>query len=102
MDRIANYTTGIEFERFAIDAMIFDAVRWNLQEIGEASFHLPESVRGGLPEVPWEDLRRLRNRAVHQYFLLDPEPVWKTIHEDLPKACARITAFLAVHEEKEP
>jgi len=80
--RIAGYVSDVEFERFAGDAMLFDAIVRNLQNIGEAVRMLPEEVRSLAPETDWSRIVGLRNILVHHYFGVDEEIVWDlaTVH----------------------
>ncbi|MCY7421650.1 MAG: DUF86 domain-containing protein [Chitinophagaceae bacterium] len=48
----------------------------NLEIIGEASKNLPQSLKDKYPQVPWEEMYRLRNRISHEYFGIDYEIIW--------------------------
>jgi uncharacterized protein with HEPN domain len=74
----------VDFERFAGDDLLLDAVVRNLEIIGEAARHIPETVRRRYPEVPWKRVVGLRNIVVHEYFAVDVEIVWTIIRENLP------------------
>lgn len=37
-----------------------------------------------LPEVPWKDIRGLRNRIAHGYFEVDFDIVWRASLEEVP------------------
>jgi uncharacterized protein with HEPN domain len=84
IDKIQRYTAGVDFERFAGDDLLLDAVVRNLEIIGEAARHIPETVRRRYPEVPWKRVVGLRNIVVHEYFAVDVEIVWTIIRENLP------------------
>jgi uncharacterized protein with HEPN domain len=64
--------------------MVLDAVVRNLEIIGEASGHIPESIQNDFPQVPWRLMKSMRNILVHEYFGVDSEILWKTIQESLP------------------
>jgi len=36
------------------------------------------------PEIPWQDVKDFRNLLAHEYFGVDLEIVWNTVHDDLP------------------
>jgi len=36
------------------------------------------------PEIPWKQMRGMRNRMAHGYFEIDLEIVWDTIQTSLP------------------
>ena len=61
-----------------------DAVIRNLIIIGEASAHIPDEISLSHPEVPWNDMRAMRNFVVHEYFGVSDKILWDTVHTDLP------------------
>lgn len=46
------------------------------------------------PEIPWAQMRGMRNVEIHEYFFVDLEIVWTTVKDDLPKLKQRIDALL--------
>jgi uncharacterized protein with HEPN domain len=36
------------------------------------------------PEIPWVDIRGIRNIVIHEYFRVNIEIIWETIQTDLP------------------
>jgi len=70
---IKSYITGMNFEAFAWDQKTVDAVVHNLGIIGEAAGRLPESVRQTHADIPWDEIRGLRNIVIHEYFGVSKE-----------------------------
>jgi uncharacterized protein with HEPN domain len=58
--------------------------------IGEAAANVPAEVRARYKNIPWEEVKGMRNKLVHRYFGINMEVVWQTVQEDLP---ALITAL---------
>ncbi len=82
-------------ERFIGDELeLVWAVR-HAEIIGEASVHVPDSIRERHPEVDWAALRGVRNRLVHGYFEIDADIVWQTVVRDIPRLRDQIAAILA-------
>jgi len=81
---IKKYTQGLELKAFIEDRRTVDAVVRNLMIIGEASVHVPEDICLKHPEVPWNDMRGMRNFVVHEYFRADDSVIWDTVQVDLP------------------
>jgi len=46
--------------------------------IGEAARHVPDDVAAAHPELPWAEMRAMRNVLVHAYFDVTNETLWKT------------------------
>jgi uncharacterized protein with HEPN domain len=84
IDRIQQYTAGLDQAGLERDQKTVDAVVWNFQVIGEAARQVPREVQQSHPEVPWSSVIGMRNVSVHAYDRVDVETVWKTVTEDLP------------------
>ena len=81
---VNDYTAGLTYEDFTRVKIVVDAVVRNLEIIGEAVNHLPESVLKTRPEVPWSRYVGMRDRITHAYFGVSLQIVWETVQEDLP------------------
>lgn len=78
------YSAGMTFEQFVADRKTIDAVVRNFIIVGEAASHLPEDFIERHPELPWRDMRDMRNIVVHEYFGVDNMIVWETLQKNLP------------------
>lgn len=72
------------FTDFQNDRKTIKAVLYNLAIIGEAAGSLLPEVEILYPEIPWIDIRGIRNIVVHEYFRVNLEIIWETIKTDLP------------------
>jgi len=59
------------------------AVLYNLAVIGEALRTIPSQVEALHPEIPWDDVRGMRNIVIHEYFQVNLLIIWHTIQADL-------------------
>lgn len=84
IERIFEYTQYMDFEKFKSDKKTIDAVVRNFEIIGEAASHIPEEISQAHPEIPWRDMRDMRNILAHEYFGVNENIVWTTIQDDLP------------------
>jgi uncharacterized protein with HEPN domain len=82
--RIDRYVEGKDLAAFASDERTLDAVSRCFGIIGEAARHVPDEVVAAHPEIPWAEMRAMRNVVVHEYFGVTEETLWKTACEDLP------------------
>lgn len=85
MHRIQEYISGLDFSDFQKDYKTIDAVIRNFEIIGEASKNLPKEFKDQHPNMPWEEMYRLRNKTSHEYFGLDYEIIWDIIQNHLPE-----------------
>lgn len=88
--RAIDFVKGLDYKAFVEDDKTVYAVIHAVEIIGEAARSIPEDVRAKYPEIPWRDVAGMRNKLVHQYFGVNMEVVWKTIHEDLPMLIASL------------
>ena len=95
MERIKEYVSGLDFTRFKMDYKTVDAVIRNFEVIGEASKNLSEEIKGNNPNVPWEEMYRLRNRISHEYFGIDYEIIWDIASIHLPDNKIQIDRIIA-------
>lgn len=71
IDKIEQYTQGLEFDDFAMNSIVVDAVVRNIEIIGQASKNTPANIRQRIKKIPWRKIAGIRNRIVHEYFGVD-------------------------------
>ena len=54
-------------------------------QIGELVGKLTDEFRAEHPDVPWQQIKAMRNIVAHQYGTVDAEITWEIITEDIPK-----------------
>jgi uncharacterized protein with HEPN domain len=80
---IREFTNEITFDEFQDDRKTIRAVLYNLAIIGEAVRGIPPELEASHPEIPWDDVRGMRNIVIHEYFQVNLSIIWQTIQEDL-------------------
>ena len=85
LEKIERYIEGMGFDDLANDDKTVDALIRNLEIIGEAVKNIPDSVRIKYPDVEWKEAAALRDVLIHDYFGVDLESLWGTIHKNLPE-----------------
>lgn len=88
------FVEGMTFEEFSRDRRTQLAVVKELEIIGEAANKLPRSIRNACPEVPWSAIVGMRNRLTHEYFQVNYETVWGTVHVYLRPLHEAVTRLL--------
>jgi uncharacterized protein with HEPN domain len=99
IERIRRYTEGMDHASFSTDQKTFDAVVRNFEVIGEASKHVPESLRRHYTDALWQKLTDLRNKVSHDYADASPEFIWNTIHNRLGPLADALRAMLRELDE---
>jgi uncharacterized protein with HEPN domain len=72
-----------------------DALIRNFEIIGEASNHVSERLRKSYPNLPWNEMRAMRNFMTHQYFGLQLDTIWDTAVNDIPVLKIQIEEIIA-------
>lgn len=83
IDRALAYTSGLSSADFQQDQMRVDAVVRNLEILGEAARRVPDDWRSRYPDVPWQEMSRLRNVLAHDYQSVDLDVIWDIIKSNL-------------------
>jgi uncharacterized protein with HEPN domain len=82
--KIESYAGDLTFDEFSKNSMALDAIIRNFEVIGEASKNVPKRIRDKYPDVEWKEATGFRNVLIHNYFGIDVEAVWDTLHNNIP------------------
>ena len=85
LDKIFDYTHGLDESQFKGNSMVVDAVLRNIEVMGEAASKLPDDFIREHPDVEWHKIIGMRNRLIHGYFGVSLQLVWQTIRHNLPE-----------------
>ncbi len=81
--KIEEYTADLSYDDFEVNNLIADAVVRNIEIIGEASKNIPVKIQQLFTDIPWQKLRGIRNRIVHDYFDIDRTIIWYIVTNEL-------------------
>jgi len=84
-EKILNYCEDKNYDDFKNNAMLVEACVFNLSQIGELVRHLEDEFIEKNSQIPWAQMRGLRNRIIHDYEGVNLILVWDIIKEDIPK-----------------
>jgi uncharacterized protein with HEPN domain len=98
IDRATSYLQPLQtLEALQRNQQVQDAIVRNVEVIGEAATKIqkiaPEFIDQH-PQIPWAQMRAMRNVVIHEYFFLDLKIVWTTVKDDLPKLKRQIEDLL--------
>lgn len=82
-----SFVDGLSKEEFFSDKRTQQAVIMSIVIIGEAATKIMDQYSefaNSHPEVPWRNMRGMRNRIAHGYFDINLDVVWDTVHLALP------------------
>ena len=91
-----DFIRGMSQEEFLADKRTQKAVIMNLVIIGEAATKIMDQYPdfpAQHPQIPWRNMRGMRNRIAHGYFDVDLNVVWETVQTALPDLLDTLNAI---------
>lgn len=102
--RAMGYVDGMDRVTFRTDQIRQDAVIANIMAIGECVAKIMETFPDFVaehPEIPWRDIKNMRNRIAHQYFQLDIDTIWVTADLMIPELVSQLSYIRNRHAQGE-
>ncbi|MBD3229232.1 MAG: DUF86 domain-containing protein [Candidatus Lokiarchaeota archaeon] len=84
IELIEKYIEGKNKADFIKTLLIQDAVVHRIEIIGEAIKNLSSEFIEKYPNIPWKEIKGMRDIIVHKYFGIDLELTWEVIVKDIP------------------
>ncbi len=75
---------GDSYEAFSGDKAYRNACAMCILQIGELAGHLSADFRAAHAEMPWREIRGMRNVVAHAYADISFKTTWDTIRTDIP------------------
>jgi uncharacterized protein with HEPN domain len=91
---IEKYVSGVDKPAFLANGMMQDAVMRQIEIVGEAARLISDELQEKHPELPWSEMRAIRNKIVHDYLEVNADVIWDTAQTDLPALKAQIEKLL--------
>ena len=98
---IQKSTANMTFEEFVAEEIIVKAVLYDFIVMGEAARNIPPQVQARYPQIAWLPMRDMRNVMAHEYFQVDLEIVWGSIHNDLSSLTSQLQNLLESESNQE-
>jgi len=92
--RVESYLRGVNKKAFMENLMMQDAVMHQIEIIGEASNSVSDGFQDRHSELPWMQMRAIRNKIVHDYRGITLDVIWDTAKNDLPALKTKIQILL--------
>jgi uncharacterized protein with HEPN domain len=102
MERVARLTAGCDLPGLLQDEARRYAVVFCLVAIGESASRVAQDIVDRTPEIPWRQMRSMRNILVHEYLRISGEIVWRTATERLPEVLPALRALVEPLEQPQP
>jgi uncharacterized protein with HEPN domain len=91
-----DFVNTMSHEQFQSDLKTQRAVAMSLVIVAEAASRIEQKFpefREAHPEIAWDDIRGMRNRIAHDYFVVNFDTIWDTVRSELPALVQRVSAL---------
>ncbi|MBE6593192.1 MAG: DUF86 domain-containing protein [Ruminococcaceae bacterium] len=93
---IIDKTEGVTLEALEDNEVLCDSILFRLIQISENSGKLTVEFKQAHREIPWQAIKGMRNKIVHEYGDVKLDVIHQTVTEDIPKICELLEALLTV------
>ena len=69
------------------------AIIRKIEIIGEATSRISKTFRDEYPELPWIDMKDMRNKLIHNYFGVNIRHVWNVVEQDIQPQKFRLKKY---------
>ena len=87
-------TANVSLEELTANEVLCDSVLFRLIQISENSGKLTAELKSRHQESPWQAIKGMRNRIVHEYGEVDLSIVYQTVSADIPRLCQLLEPLL--------
>ena len=91
---IMEKTEGITLKELEDNEVLCDSVLFRLIQISENSGKLTPAFKEANKIIPWQAIKGMRNKIVHEYGDVELDVVHQTITEDIPEICELLEALI--------
>lgn len=90
IERIEEYVRGVTKAKFLQLVQLQDAVLRRIEIMGEAAKNIPEDIKDKYTDIPWKQMKGMRDILIHEYFGVDLELTWRVVSKDIPELKKKI------------
>lgn len=91
---ILSHTEGITEEALEENEVLLDSVMFRLIQISENTGKLTADFKVRYNAVPWQAIKGMRNRIVHEYGDVETSIIYDTIKDDLPALLSELKGLI--------
>ena len=89
-----SYVDKISLDEFYENYLVQDAVIRRIEIIGKAASKISVEARNKYPQLPWKEMKVMRNHLSYEHDELKLNDIWNEIKIELPKVIEQIKALL--------
>lgn len=81
-------------DSWSTDPLLTAGMAKLVENVAEGLGRMPDEAKVRFPDMPWDRIRGMRNRIVHDYTRLDVPTLRATVEDDLPPLVRHIERML--------
>ena len=82
--RLLNDVKDVSYQEYLQNSQLQRAVLFDLTVLVEASGKVSDNLKNEYDQLPWQQMKGLRNRVIHAYFEIDHAIVWEVLTREIP------------------
>lgn len=94
VDFVIAHTKGMCSNDIALDDLLVDSIMFRLVQIAESSDKVTADFKATHKELPWKEIKGMRNRIVHDYGIIDLSIICDTVLNGFPKLHEQLKQLL--------
>lgn len=91
---IMEKTEGITLSALEDNEVLCDSVLFRLIQISENSVKLTDDFKTRHSDIPWQAIKGMRNKIVHEYGDVEFDIVHQTVTEDIPEIYKKLVIIV--------
>ena len=91
---IIKNTKGITLENLELNEVLCDSILFRLIQISENSVKLTAEFKSKHNDIPWQAIKGMRNKIVHEYGDVELDIVYQTVTEDMPQIYEKLVILV--------
>ncbi len=76
---------NLDHAKFSSDFIVKNAISMCILQIGELVGKLSNEFKAAYNQMPWREIKAMRNIAAHNYGEIDIDILWETAISDIPE-----------------
>lgn len=94
LEFLIEHTSKKTIDDIKYDEVLVDSIMFRLIQISENSDKLTSVFKNSNANLPWREIKGMRNRIVHDYGVVDMTIIYDTITNDIPKMYKKLKELL--------
>lgn len=94
VDFVIAHTKGKNADEIESNDLLVDSIMFRLVQIAESSDKLTADLKSVHRELPWKEIKGMRNRIVHDYGIVDLTIICDTVVNGFPELREQLTKLL--------